>query len=134
MSMLEMKGEEYMEEKIKRMTSEYAKGARGWRRKSMDEGDKREDGGINQNVTEYLKHRETIEGVRKSDPNDSLVWKAYKKKEGVRKSDPNDSVGWNAYIKKKVAESRLTKGTKQRGLLLKNGHGSLEILMVVSEV
>jgi len=56
-----------------------------------------------------LKHRETVQTLRKA--------------------DPEDKFGWNEYIQTKVMEDRDKQGNKRKGLLLKNGYSSMEIPM-----
>lgn len=63
--------------------------------------------GLNHRVASYLKYRETIEEIRMNDNEDEL--------------------GWCEYIHKSCLESRLTKGGKRKGLLLRNGYSSMAI-------
>lgn len=106
LSVLELKGEEYMEEKVRRRSNEYVKGKRG-RRKKDSEGKK--DDGLNHKVSAYLKHRESVLAMRNADPEDNL--------------------GWNGYIRTQVEEEKKKRGVKKRGVLLKNGYSTIEIPM-----
>jgi hypothetical protein len=108
LSILELKSDEYIEEKLRRQNNEYKKGTRGRRRKNIN-NEVRKDDGLSHKVSAYLKHRETVQTLRKADPEDKL--------------------GWNDYIRTKVRDDRNQQGNKRKGLILKNGYSSMEIPM-----
>jgi hypothetical protein len=99
LSILELKGEEYMKGREQRKQPDYKAGGRGRRKKGEDDQGRSEDG-LNHRVAAYLKYRENIEDIRSSDEDDEL--------------------GWCEYILKCCLEARLTKSGKWKGVLIRN--------------